>query len=195
MKCDRCKKNEAKIVIGDNEHLCVDCYNEIASKLIGAENFNDYDKNIYIYENDGSVRQFSISHMYFGDKISWTASEVGGAYEFAEADDAFSDHIKALKKLHMKVIKGVMNKTLRESKADYYLDNVMHRGNKQYSLKDSGVLRILSDDNNRTSFIIDGMEVSSDELASLLSQFSGFNLEFRIKDVTDDIEVFEDKYN
>ena len=109
-------------------------------------------------------------------------------------EDAYSDQTKAINKLCFKTIKGVTNKTLRESNGDYYIDNALHRGNKQYSLNDYGVIQISDDENGRACFIIDGMEISHEELATLLTQFTGFNLEYKIKDITEDIDVFKDKY-
>lgn len=195
MKCDKCKKNEAKIKLDNTENLCLDCYNKVVSELIGIKDIEDYSKDIYIYDNNGKLRQFSIYHMFFGDKVSWFAKEVNGSYEFSIMEDAYSDQTKAINKLCLKTIKGVTNKTLRESNEGYYIDNALHRGNKQYSLNDYGVIQISDDDNGRACFIIDGVEVSQEEFASLLTQFAGFNLEYKIKDITEDIDVFEDKYN
>ncbi|MFA6783181.1 MAG: hypothetical protein WCR90_08220 [Sedimentibacter sp.] len=195
MKCDKCKKNEAKIKLDNTENLCLDCYNKVVSELIGIKDIEDYSKDIYIYDNNGKLRQFSIYHMFFGDKVSWFAKEVNGSYEFSIMEDAYSDQTKAINKLCLKTIKGVTNKTLRESNEGYYIDNALHRGNKQYSLNDYGVIQISDDENGRACFIIDGVEVSQEEFASLLTQFAGFNLEYKIKDITEDIDVFEDKYN
>mgnify|MGYP000927230442 FL=1 len=195
MKCDKCKENEANIILNDTDNLCLDCYNEIASSWIGIEGFGDYSKDIYVYDNDGSLRQFSIYYMIFGDKISWFAKEVDGAYEFSVMEDACCDQTKAINKLHLKTIMGVTNKTLRENNDRYYIDNALHRGNKQYFLNDFGVIHISDDKDGKACFIIDGIEISFEELATMLSQFTGFNLEFRIKDVTEDIDVFEDKCN
>ena len=194
MKCDKCKKNEAKIKLDNTENLCLDCYNKVVSELIGIKDIEDYSKDIYIYDNNGKLRQFSIYHMFFGDKISWLAKEVNGSYEFSIIEDAYSDQTKAINKLCFKTIKGVTNKTLRESNEDYYIDNALHRGNKQYSLNDYGVIQISDDEDGRACFIIDGMEISHEELATLLTQFTGFNLEYKIKDITEDIDVFKDKY-
>lgn len=194
MKCDKCKKNEAKIKLDNTENLCLDCYNKVVSELIGIKDIENYSKEIYIYDNNGKLRQFSIYHMFFGDKVSWFAKEVNGSYEFSIMEDAYSDQTKAINKLCFKTIKGVTNKTLRESNEDYYIDNALHRGNKQYSLNDYGVIQISDDENGRACFIIDGMEISHEELATLLTQFTGFNLEYKIKDITEDIDVFKDKY-
>ena len=194
MKCDKCKKNEAKIKLDNTENLCLDCYNKVVSEWIGIKDIENYSKEIYIYDNNGKLRQFSIYHMFFGDKISWLAKEVNGSYEFSIMEDAYSDQTKAINKLCFKTIKGVTNKTLRESNGDYYIDNALHRGNKQYSLNDYGVIQISDDENGRACFIIDGMEISHEELATLLTQFTGFNLEYKIKDITEDIDVFKDKY-
>ena len=193
MKCDKCKEKEANIILNDIDNLCLDCYNKIASSWIGIEGFGDYSRDIYIYDNDGSLRQFSIYYMIFGDKISWFAKEVDGAYEFSVMEDACCDQTKAINKLHLKTIMGVTNKTLRENNDRYYIDNALHRGNKQYSLNDFGVIHISDDKDGKACFIIDGIEIGHEELATMLSQFAGFNLEFRIKDVTEDIDVFEDK--
>ncbi len=35
MKCDKCKKNEANIILNNTVKLCIDCYNKIASGWIG----------------------------------------------------------------------------------------------------------------------------------------------------------------
>lgn len=101
---------------------------------------------------------------------------------------------KLVVSFNCKSINGVTNKTLSENKARYYINNALHRGNKQYSLNDYGVIRISDDESGRARFIIDGIEISYEELASLLSQFTGFNLEFNIRDATEDIEVFKDRY-
>lgn len=195
MKCDKCKKNEANIILDNTDNLCVECYNEVVSGWIGIKDIKDYSKDIYIYDNNGTLRQFSIYHMFFGDKIAWFAKEVNGSYEFSVMEDAYGDQTEAINKLCLKTIKGVTNKTLSESNEGNYIDNALHRGNKQYSLNDYGVIHISDDEEGRACFIIDGMEVSQEELASLLSQFAGFNMEYKIKDVTDDIEVFRDNYN
>lgn len=138
MKCDKCKKNEANIILNNTDKLCFDCYNKIASGWIGIEDFEDYSRDIYIYDNDGSLRQFSVYYMIFGDKISWFAKEVNGAYEFSVMEDACFDQTKAINKLHLKIIMGVTNKTLSECNDRRYINNALHRGNKQYSLNDRG---------------------------------------------------------
>lgn len=195
MKCDKCKENDANIVLNNTDNLCIDCYNKIASGWIGIEDIKDYSKDIYVYDNDGLLRQFSIYYMVFGDKISWFAKEVKGLYEFSVMEDACCDQVKAISKLHLKTIMGVTNKTLRESNDRYYIENALHRGKKQYSLNDFGVINISDDENGNTCFVIDGIEISHEELASMLSQFAGFNMEYKIKDVTEDIDVFKDKNN
>ena len=194
MKCDKCNKNEANIILNNTDNLCIDCYNKIASGWIGIEDIKDYSKDIYIYDNDGVLRQFSIHYMIFGDKISWFMKEINGEYEFSVIEYAQCDQSEAINRLHIKTINGVTNKTLREDKGRHYISNTLHRGNKQYSLNEHGVIRISDDESGRAGFIIDGMKISCEELASLLSQFAGFNLEFKIRDVTEDIEVFKDRY-
>ena len=58
MKCDKCKKNEAKIKLDNTENLCLDCYNKVVSELIGIKDIEDYSKDIYIYDNNGNKGQY-----------------------------------------------------------------------------------------------------------------------------------------
>lgn len=107
MKCDKCNKNEANIILNSTDNLCIDCYNRIASRWIGIEDIKEYNKDIYIYDSDGVLRQFSIYYMILGEKISWVMKEVDGEYEFSVLEDAHCDQARAINKLHLKAINGV----------------------------------------------------------------------------------------
>lgn len=193
-KCDKCG-GEACIYITNVGCFCKNCANEMTldylgmKSLSGIEKIPEKSRIIVVIDTDNVTHLFRSDYLLFGSTIKWTAAEqkikghkIQTHYEFEIVSDVDEDQSEAFQRLKEKVVKGVSEKSLTLSKKEPYFSNALHRGRKQYTLKDHGQFRIFSDKDGNNAFIIDGMEVSPAEFANMLSAFEGFTLYYDIKD-------------
>lgn len=189
MKCTRCKKNTATIHIQDiGQHLCLDCNNDIMSEMLAVEKVEDYSKEISIFDVDKVLHKFKISNMIMPGFSTWKADEFGGGYEFEVLVRPEDNQYTAIKHLHKKILTGLGYKTLRRVSGEHYISNAIQTGGTQYSLKSIGTCQIRhSDEDDTACLVIDGKLVSIYDFGLALIGFEGFNLEFQIKDKTDEV--------
>lgn len=172
--CEVCKKNPAKIRIGDHLY-CLDCHNKIALENRGINNDFVYAKNISVIEPDGKMHSFEIEHIVLGSIVSWEANEIDGEYHFRLISDISENGTTAAQKLFRKIVDGVCTKTLEENKSD--------RGF-SFSLKSKGNIQIIEDkeNNGNPAFQIDGIKFTSEELGNLISSYTNFVMQYQIRD-------------
>lgn len=189
MICEKCGKQEARVLLYNIHHFCMDCYNKSLTKDFGCEYFNDFSRNIAFYELDGTIHYFKIEQMILGKYTSWRAFEDDG-YEFALRVDTDSDQTEAVKKLHQKIFDGVSSKSLNmRQNTGQYVSNAVYRGDKEYYLNETGVLRIDEDVDGEMNVFIDGKKITGGEFLKMLSVSNGFNMEWRILDITDEVDM------
>lgn len=188
MKCDKCN-NEARVFLNNTHNLCMDCYNKLLSEEFGYEYFDDFTRKIVISEPDGTVHTFEIEQMQLGKYTFWRAFETDG-YEFALRVDTASDQKESVKQLHQKILKGISSKSLniRQSPIDY-ISNAVYRGNKEYYLNETGVLRVAGDADGEIDVYIDGMKITGEEFLKMLTVYNGFNMEWKFLDISDKVDI------
>jgi hypothetical protein len=189
MKCTRCKKNIATIHIEDlGQHLCLECNNDIMAEMLDVEKLEDYSKEISVSDVDKILHRFKISNMIMPGFSIWKAEEFGSGYEFEVLARPEDNQYTAIKHLHKKILTGLGYKTLRRVSDEHYISNAIQTGGGQYTLKSIGTCQIrYSDEDDTVCLVIDGKLVSIQEFGLALTGFEGFNLEFQIKDKTDEV--------
>jgi hypothetical protein len=70
-----------------------------------------------------------------------------------------------------------------------YVSNAVYRGDKEYYLNETGVLRIDEDVDGEMNVFIDGKKITGGEFLKLLTVFNGFNMEWRILDISDEVDM------
>lgn len=175
--CEICKKNLAKIRIG-NHSYCFDCHNKMALRDMGIDDSFTYAKNMSVIEPNGQMHTFEIEHVVFGGIVSWEANEKDGDYQFRLISDVEEDGAFTAHKLFRKIVEGVCNKTLEEHKGQW---------NTSYSLRSKGNITIIEDEDRdfAPAFEIDGQKLTPEEFAELVSGYAGFQMQYQIKDGSD----------
>lgn len=172
--CEVCKKNPAKIQIGDHSY-CFDCHNRLALQEMGIDKDFVHAKNISVIEPGGKMHSFEIEHVVLGSIVNWEANEIDGEYCFRLISAVDEDGTAAAQKLFRKIVDGVCSKTLEEH---------ISKWGSSFSLKSKGNIHITEDENNNwaTAFEIDGKMFSPEEFADLARGYNGFNIQYQIRD-------------
>lgn len=172
-KCEICKKNPAKIHIG-NHSYCFECHNQKALDEMGIDNEFEYARNMSVMEPGGKMHSFEIEHVVLGAIVTWEANEIDGDYQFRLISDVEEDGTTVARKFFRKIVDGVCTKTLEEYTSGFATS---------YSLKSKGNIRITEDDEDFSPvFEIDGMKYTPEEFAELIRGYNGFNMNFQIRD-------------
>lgn len=170
--CEICKKNPAKISIG-NHSYCFDCHNKMAFHDMEIDDSLTYAKNMSVIEPNGQMHTFEIEHVVLGEIVSWEANEKDGDYQFRLISDVGEDGTATAQKLFRKIVEGVCNKTLEEHKGQW---------NTSYSLKSKGNITIIEDEDRdfAPAFEIDGKKFIPEEFAELVSGYAGFQMQYQM---------------
>ena len=172
--CEICKKNPAKIRIG-NHSYCFDCYNKMALRDVGIDDSFTYAKNMSVIEPGGKMHTFEIEHVVLGGIVSWEANEKDGEYQFRLISNIEEDGAATAQKLFRKIVEGVCTKTLEEHKGEW---------STSYFLKSKGNITIIEDEDRDfdIAFEIGGKKFTPEEFAELVSGYIGFNMQYQIRD-------------
>ncbi len=184
--CEICKKNKAKIRINGEHDYCLDCHNRLVLSDMGIEDSFEYAKNISVMEPNGKLHTFEIEHVILGGIVSWEANEIGGDYQFRQISNVDENGAVVAQKLFHKVVDGVCTKTMEAHKSDL---------GASYSIKSKGEIYITEDEDRdyEPAFVIDGKKYTPNEFAHLISRYTGFKMQFQIRDGSDEI-LKEDEY-
>ena len=147
----------------------------MALKDMGIDNEFVYAKNMSVIEPRGKMHSFEIEHIVLGAIVSWEANEIDGEYRFRLISDVDEDGTAVAQKLFRKIVDGVCSKTLEEHKSEW---------GTSFSLKSKGNIQIIEDEDNDwgPAFEIDGKKFTPEEFAELLSGYTGFNMQYQIRD-------------
>lgn len=188
MKCTKCGLKEARVHVTGIGHFCMDCNNALVSDLLGTNALEDYEREISISDCDGGIHRFKISNMISPGFSAWEAKEISGDYIFKVLVSPEENQAEAVEQLHRKIISGVGYKTLERRQSNYHIENAINVDKEQYNLKSIGTLRIEHDsESGIVNLIIDGKRVGLDDFGLALTVFEGFNMDFRIKDPSEDV--------
>jgi len=78
-------------------------------------------------------------------------------------------------------------KTLRLLSDDFFVDNGIQINNDQYSLNSVGTCRIQYAEENSVCLVMDGKSVTLEDFGRVLTAFEGFNMDFQIRDMSDEV--------
>lgn len=188
MKCNKCQLNDAIIHITDTgEDYCLDCHNDIMAEMLGVKKMQGFSKVVSFYNSDKEMLTFNISNTIMPGHSIWQAEEQGGGYLYEVFTDPESDQALAIRKLHQKILNGIGYKTLELCDSKYYMSNAINYNKKQYSLNTVGTFRIEYNEREKIRLVIDGKYISANDFCKALSSFEGFNMDYQIRDLSDEI--------
>ncbi|MDQ7095451.1 hypothetical protein REC12_17820 [Desulfosporosinus sp. PR] len=186
-KCHKCKSNEASIHDAEIGDFCLDCHNEYMAELLGVSITNNFSKIVSFNDAERIVHQFEISNMIMPGFSVWKAEEIDGGYQFEILLKPEENQVWAIEQLHQKILTGLGYKTLSRRLDSNFIDNAIHLKNEQYSLKSVGTCRIQYSKRENICLIVDGKRISLDDFGRALTAFEGFNLDFQIRDLSDEV--------
>jgi hypothetical protein len=132
---------------------------------------SDFPMRDIVEDYAGRERVFEIN--CHENALGWTVRAVeegrdGGGYEFAAYSE--TSPYSALGRVRDKMRRGLATRYIRESQFGYELTHDQIRG------------RIESDLEGGISLIVDGLPLSIDDLAQILSAYEGWTLSLRVED-------------
>ena len=178
--CDICKIEPAVIYVKGEGHFCLGCHNR---KMAAQNGVDDaafrYPAEASFTDKDGSLHFFHLTHMYIGSKIRWQAEEVGGDYEIVTLEEANESPQAQIGRFFQKIADTLWNRTMSEYHTP--LGTV-------HSLEEHGNIDIrYSTEKGEVCFVIDGRQVSLEELGRMLETYEGFTLQYQIRDKSEDV--------
>ena len=186
MNCSKCRKElrPYKTVVlnsdGKSEEVCMECFNGEVEDELGIKTGELMVKQVTLTDKEGKSYLFDITKMIVPTGIALEARELKAGvpeeeedrYEFHVLGDIDCDIVKLFKKLYKKIEDGISVK---------YLD-------KNGIINDTVKGRLVwnKDSEERIhNVVIDGQELTWDELGKLLSPYEGFQFKLDIFDITD----------
>ncbi|KNZ40315.1 DUF7686 domain-containing protein [Acetobacterium bakii] len=187
MKCNKCKVNEATIHIINRGDFCLACHHEIMDELPGMDNTGKFSEIVTVKDMDGQNHQFEIINMVSADISVWQAMEICGGYEFMIIAKPAVSQLAAYKMLIAKIERGLSYRTLSCMSESDWISNAICIDEVLYDLNSIGTCQILADEFDNASLMIDGKAVGFVDFGRALTAFEGFNLDFQIRDISDDV--------
>lgn len=192
MLCDICGKRETVIFIEGEGKFCRECNNKRMMELFGEEEEYRYPETAFVYESDGTLRKFRVTHLMLGPIVEWNAEEMklpdgsGGYYQFSGITSIHDRPGVAASRFFNKIIDGVRYKSIEKKEPDHSYSNLLYRNGMYYSLKSAGSISLYEGEDNRSHFVVDGEEFSPQELAEMTGPFAGgFKIQYRVCDGTE----------
>lgn len=184
MKCDRCKKNEARIIVEGAGNYCLDCHNELMAENLGVEHTEDYIRQLTIIGNNSKHHTFEISRHIMPGYSKWDAVEAGG-YSFSIMVSNDEPQQEGLRQLNEKVFEALSYRSLEEYDSKHIIGNALRVKGKQYGLKSIGTgLISYNNQDDEYGIIIDGKYMSFKEFGKMASTFEDFTMEYQFNDTT-----------
>ncbi|MCR4903873.1 MAG: hypothetical protein K6A23_13510 [Butyrivibrio sp.] len=182
MLCECCNREEAITHITGHGYVCLKCNNKLMLKMHGRKDDFQHPDTIFVYEPDGTVRQFALSHRVMEDGVFWTASEINGGYIFEFMSDIDDNTSDVIKKFQYKIISGISFKTIERSDSMGLYDDVLSKKGTDYSLNNRGNVDIRLNEKEQVKLSIDGEEFSLKEFGAMLKRYAGASMCFQIQD-------------
>ncbi len=189
MKCDKCKKNEVRIVIQGVGNFCMDCNNEMMAKELDIELFKDFNKELAVIDSNGEYHIFDISNHIMPGFSKWEACEKDG-YTFEVMIGTDEDQESGFKELQLKIFSALSYKSLHSNDMSTLYDNAIIIDGRQFGLNSVGTGVITSDSTNddpdHHGIVIDGHFISFNDFGRMTSQYSGFTMEYQFRDASEE---------
>lgn len=158
------------------------------ANMLGVNRRTDFSKVISVNDADGVLHRFEISNRIMPGFSVWNAYEVGGDYRFEVFVKPEGNQTLATLQLHQKIMTGLGNKTLHRISDRHFISNAIHIGKEQYGLNSVGTFRIQqAEEENSACLVIDGKSIPLNDFGQALTAFEGFNMDFQIKDLSDEV--------
>ncbi|MBQ9001882.1 MAG: hypothetical protein IJ087_08525 [Eggerthellaceae bacterium] len=176
---------------------CLDCYNDLAERMMGIPHVTNDHSAIVVFDPDGAMLQFSVERIVDPVGATWTAREVLAAadpraehgYEGVEVSirvPADADQDEALGSLWEKAQQAVGNPSTHvPSWMPGPVSNGAHVGGEVRFANDVGWGRLDEGEDGATCIVVDGQRYTGEQFLDLLSANVGFDLHWRIADHAD----------
>ncbi|SHJ81764.1 hypothetical protein SAMN02745751_03447 [Dethiosulfatibacter aminovorans DSM 17477] len=189
MKCDRCKKNDVRIIMQGIGNYCLDCSNEIMAEELGIDLLKEFNNQLTVIDELGKEHVFEIKNYLMPHLSKWLAVEEGG-YVFEVLVGTHDSQQSGLEALKAKIVKALSYKSLRASDNRHFIESNIIVDDQQYGLKSIGTGTIYADafsgDADDCGIVIDGKYVSFSDFGRMTSAFEGFVLEYQFRDAADE---------
>lgn len=200
MKCDICQINEADDQTPNGGNFCFSCENKFMEAMADETKMIDFMKAMFdenkmddfltiisVDDVDKIAHEFGISKMSIPGLSIWKAEEIKGGYQFGLFVKSEENQAMAIEQLRQKILTGLEYKTLKPLSDDFFAEDAIHIGEDLYSLNSVGTCRIQADAEETVYLVIDGKTVSLKDFGQALIEFEEFNMDFQIRDMSDDV--------
>jgi len=184
--CERCRSADAKIVFSMEPismHLCTNCYNELMAKDLDVK-LEQLPDTFSLKDYQRITRTFHVERRINPLGIYLEASEtIEFGYKFAVHGELRCDQQKLLNKLMDKTRKGIAKQQVETS--------VFPNGQTYNSIIHDQITGMIEYDETSEGtplVIIDGKPFTWEEVGIMLMTYEGFQIKFKMYDMTDDIE-------
>lgn len=187
--CDSCGKLLAaheSVHLQDKKRpqlLCFRCFNKYAAKRMGIDCPEPEIEDITLSDRSGHVHRFTIRNQLVPSGILIEAFEVvngrRGGYEFGVLGDHEDDYLKLFAELFERIRRGLARQHIEEG----VLGRQISSGNTVRG-------RITWDeefDGRIPMLVIDGIEVTWEELGGMLMTYEGFQFKLEIRDRSEEV--------
>ena len=177
---------------------CLNCYNELTERLMGAPHVTNDASVLAVFGKDGDMLQFGVERMLTPPFARWTAHEVvdedderreSGFTGIEVCVDAkvTEDQEETLAKLWEKAQEAVSRPSTYAHEHTGPISNGAHVRDEVRFAANSGWGRIIEDEHRRFSIIIDGQRYDAEQFLGLFTGYAGFHLHWEIHDRGDDL--------
>lgn len=177
---------------------CLNCYNELTERLMGAPHVTNDASVLAVFGKDGDMLQFGVERMLTPPFARWTAHEVvdeddprhdSGYVGIEVCIDAnvVEDQEETLAKLWEKAQEAVSRPSTYVHEHSGRISNGAHVGDEVHFAANSGWGRIIEDEHGRYAIIIDGQRYDAEQFLGLFTGYAGFTLHWQIHDRGDDL--------
>jgi hypothetical protein len=187
--CDSCGKDIAayeSVHLQDKQHpqlLCFRCFNRYAARRMGIDCPEPEIEDITLSDCRGHAHRFIIQNQLVPGGILIEAFEVKngcrGGYEFGVLGDFDDDQLKLFAELFERMRRGLARKHIEEGEFG-----------RRISTGDTVRGRITWDeefDGRIPMLVIDGMEITWEELGRMLMSYEGFQFKLEIRDRSEEV--------
>lgn len=184
--CESCNSADAKIVLSlepISMHLCTNCYNELMAKDLDLK-LGQLPETFSLKDYQRITRIFHVERRIDPLGIYMEASElIEFGYKFAVHGELGCDQQELLTKLIDKTRKGISKQQVKTE--------VFPNGQIYNSIIDDQITGMIEYDETSEDtplVIIDGKPFTWEEVGKILMSYEGFQIKFKMFDMTDDIE-------
>ena len=169
---------------GGYRQLCGRCFNEVAALRFGLPGFEHVDfEPIRMIDATGAAHEFRFRKRLFGPGIAIDAFELRdgrpAGYRFQVIGEPYDDPLELL---------GTLVAKMRRALAHIHLDHSENGPHVSDRLTLRGTVESDPDEDHRApQVVVDGIEISWDELGRMVSTFEGWQFKLEFRDLSEEI--------